>query len=84
MPLVEILKMMEDPNPRLLDLLHVICQRFPPVTREDVPEEAQRRWSDGEIRVNAIPGPEFIEVSCNCGHTSHAVCPYGFLLLDGG
>ena len=31
MPLVEILKMMEDPNPLLLDLLHCICERFPPV-----------------------------------------------------
>ena len=83
MPLVEIVKMMEDPNPRLLDLLHVICQRFPPVARDDVPEEARSRWSNGEIRVNEIPGPEFIELSCTCRHTRHAVCPFGFLLLEG-
>ena len=35
--LTEILKVMtKAPNPRLLDLLDVICERFPPVPRENV------------------------------------------------
>ena len=82
MPLVEILKMTENPKPLLLDLLHTICERFPPVDREDVPEEARG------YHVNTIPGPEFFEVSCSCRgsrrrrQATHAVCPYGFLLLE--
>ena len=28
--LAEILKLFEDPNPFLLDLLHIICERFRP------------------------------------------------------
>ena len=76
---VEILKMAENPNPLLLDLLHVICKRFPPVDRDDVPLEA--RGSPNSV--NLIPGPEFFEVGCACKDTYHAVCPYGFLLLEG-
>ena len=80
LPFAEILKMTEDPNPLLLlELLHVICERFPPVGRDDVPLEA--RGSPNSV--NMIPGPEFFEVACACEHTSHAVCPYGFLLLEG-
>ena len=82
MPLVEILKMTENPKPLLLDLLHTICERFPPVDREDVPEEARG------YHVNTIPGPESFELSCSCRgrrrrrQATHAVCPYGFLLLE--
>ena len=65
MLLVDILKMMEDPNLLLLDILHVICESFPPVDRD--------------VDLN---GPEFIQMSCTCKHTSHTVCPYGFLLLE--
>ena len=68
MPLVEILKMVEDPNPLLLALLHVICERFP----------------SGDQYVEGLGGPELIQVSCTCSrqHTSHTVSPYGFLLLE--
>ena len=38
--LVEILKMMKDPSPPLLDLLHVICERFPPDDRDEVLADA--------------------------------------------
>ena len=66
MPLVEILKMMEDPNLLLLDLLHIICERFPTFNREDVREDLRG----------------FIQVSCSCEDTSHTVSPHGFLLLE--
>ena len=58
MNLVEILKMMEleDPSPLLLDLLHVICERYPPDDRDEVPAD--------EVPYNLIPGPELIQVSC--------------------
>ena len=69
--LLEFLKMMENPIPHLLDLLHVICDHFPPIDRDDVPVEV-RGPPDS---VNTIPGPESIQVSCSCGHT-HAVSPY--------
>ena len=42
MNLVQFLMLMENPVPRLLDLLHVICERFPPVDRDDVPLEARK------------------------------------------
>lgn len=78
MNLVQFLKMMDNPVPRLMDLLHVICERFPPVDRDDVPLEAR-----GPPRsFNAIPGPEFIQVSCTCRHASHDVFPQGFLYLE--
>ena len=69
MPLVEILKMIEDPNLRLLDLLHIICERFPSVDRDDVP-----------VMAPSLPG--IIRVSCSCEQTSHSVSPFGFLLLE--
>ena len=78
--LVEILKMMEleDPSPLLLDLLHVICKNFPPVDRDEVPEEAREPPSS----VNQIPGPEFIQVTCTCEQSTHALSPYGFPYLE--
>ena len=82
--LTEILKVMTKvPNPRLLDLLDVICERFPPVPRENVAWEARSKRKDGTLRANIIPGPEFIRLICTRGsHTTHDVCPYGFLLLE--
>ena len=76
MPLVDILKMTENPKPLLLDLLHTICDRFPPVDREDVPEQARGS------HVNMIPGPEFFELSCSCQQATHAVFPQAFLYLE--
>ena len=72
MVLVEFLKMMENPNPQLSDLLHAMCENFPPIDRDDVPVEV-RGPPDS---VNAIPGPEFIQVSCSCNHAPHALSPY--------
>ena len=67
--LAEILKMAEEPKPLLLDLLHVICERFPPLKRAHL------------LRLE-VPGPEFIEVSCSCELISHSVQPCGFSLLE--
>ena len=82
--LTEILKVMtKAPNPRLLDLLDVICERFPPVPRENLAWEGRSKRKDGTLRANIIPGPEFIRLICTRGsHTTHDVCPYGFLLLE--
>ena len=49
MNLVEILRMTEDPNPLLLDLLHIICKRFPSVDGEDLRQDMRR----------------FVQVSCS-------------------
>ena len=80
MNLVDILKIMEleDPSSHLLDLLHVICENFPPVDRDDVPVEA----GGPPASVNKIPGPEFIQVSCTCEQASHTLGPYGFPYLE--
>ena len=67
--LADILKMAEEPKPLLLDLLHVICERFPPLKRAHL------------LRLE-VPGPEFIEVSCSCELISHSVQPCGFSLLE--
>ena len=76
MNLIGILKMMEDPNPRFFDLLHAIWKGHPPTERDDVPEEAQ------EDLVNNIPGPEFIQLSCQCEETFHNISPYGLVFLE--
>ena len=64
--LVEALKKMENPNPRLLDLLHVICERFPPV----------------DALPKALPEMNTVVMSCRCEHSPHAVSPCGFLYLE--
>ena len=66
MLLVEILKMTEDPNPLLLDLLHIVCKRFPSVGGEDLRQDMRG----------------FVRVSCSCEEISHTVSPFGFLLLE--
>merc|ERR1711971_436718 len=75
MYLIEILKMMKDPNPRLFDLLHTICKGHPPTDPPDR-EEAQ------ENLVNNIPGPEFIQLSCQCEEAFHDISPYGLVFLE--
>ena len=76
MSFVGILKMMDNPNPRLLDLLHAIMEGFPPIDRDDVPEEVR------EEPVNDIPGPEFIRLSCPCDQTFHDISLYGLIFLE--
>ena len=76
MNLVGILKMMDNPNPRLLDLLHAIMDGPPPIDRDDVPEEVR------EEPVNDIPGPEFIRLSCPCDQTFHDISLYGWVFLE--
>ena len=76
MNLVGILKLMDNPNPRLLDLLHAIMEGFPPIDRDDVPEEVR------EEPVNDIPGPEFIRLSCPCDQTFHDISLYGLIFLE--
>ena len=65
--LVAILKKMENPKDSLLELLHVICERFPPVT-----------FHLGETTGR---DPMLFKVSCPCKR-SHQVSHLGFLLLE--
>ena len=66
--LVEILKMMEDLSPLLLDLLHVICERFPPF---EVPDDDETHYINGRI-----------QVSCTCKEASHTLSPIGLMYLE--
>ena len=82
-PLVQILKMMDDPADRLLDLLDVICERFPPVdTGEREARNAQLEGT-GFSMINQIPGPQFFQIHCSRhGPHKHKVSPFGFLILE--
>ena len=92
--LVQILKMMDDPADRLLDLLDVICERFPPVDTGE--REALRAQLEGTgfSMINRIPGPQFFQIHCSRhgshmdptwlphGPHKHKVSPFGFLILE--
>ena len=64
--IVELLKTREDPLPHLLDLLDLICERFPPRRRSTDPPTESR---------------ELVRVSCTC-HGSRLVGTIGFQLLE--
>ena len=65
-PLLELLKMAEDPSKMKLTLLEVICERFPH-TAERV------RWG---------VFPQFVKVGFSPSDKEHRVSALGFLLLD--
>ena len=68
--LTTILKQMKNPKVPLLELLHVICERFPPVL-----DESYTRWKPSE-------GVEFVQLRCSCNRSPHQVSQMGFLLLE--
>ena len=72
--LTRVLKRMENPKKPLLELLHVICERFPPVLFR--PEHST---SDFEPEKNGRPMA--FHLSCPCKR-SHSVTHLGFLLLE--
>ena len=72
--LTSILKTMENPKKPLLELLHVICERFPPVLFK--PEHSTR-----EFGPEKNGQPMAFQLSCPCKR-SHSVTHLGFLLLE--
>lgn len=73
LPLIKVLSMMKDSQDCLVNLLDLICTRFP--TDES-----------GRLYVKVANGktvllPEAVVVTCP-NHTSHKVSPLGFLLLE--
>ena len=64
--LAELLKMANYPKSFQLDLLHVICEEFPP----------------DEDNVDLCPvGDQYVQLTCSCNQT-HYVAHLGFLLLE--
>ena len=66
LPLVALLKMMEDPTQQTLSLLHLICEKSSMIQSEDP-----------LLR----PPISMIQLSCPCG-SPHHVAPWPFLLLE--
>ena len=79
--LVGILKLMDDQLAPLLDLLDLICERFPPVV-DSVEREDRRAQFEGTGVVMVNDGPQFFQVHCSRRDTSHKVSPFGFLILE--
>ena len=69
LPLIELLKMMEEPRDCLVTLLDLICTRFP------VDESRLYCNDDGDLL------PEAVEVTCT-NHSHHKVSALGFLVLE--
>ena len=68
--LTRILKEMSDPTVPLLELLHVICERFPPVL------------DDNYLSSMSLGSVEFVQLRCPCQRSPHQVSQLGFLLLE--
>ena len=68
MQMVSILKMMEDPKPLLLDLLHHICHLYKSIISISNPYTDQKRHG--------------VILSCSLHPTDHNVDPRGFELLE--
>ena len=64
--LANILKEMKNLEDSMLGLLHVICERHPPIAYE----------------VEEVYKPELFQLSCPCIKRSHSVSHMGFLLLE--
>jgi len=64
--LANILKKMKNPADPMLGLLHVICERHPPIAHT----------------VNEVCKPELLQLSCPCNKRSHSVSELGFVLLE--
>ena len=73
--LTEILREMKDPKMAMLELLHVICERFPPIFDEVLMEQ----WGVGRYDVDC----ELVQLKCpGCPRSPHQVSQLGFLLLE--
>ena len=68
-PIIEILLLIGKPESHLLQLLDLICKRFPPY----IPELGTYYYP---VRV-----PDHVKVVCPC-HEAHDVSPFGFWLLE--
>ena len=64
--LANILKEMKDPEDSMLELLHVICERHPPVA----------------YTADEVHKPGLFKLSCPCIKKAHSVSHLGFLLLE--
>ena len=73
--LTEILREMENPKSSMLELLHVICERFPPIFDQQFMSE----WGHNGFARNA----EFVQLKCpGCPRSPHQMSQLGFLLLE--
>ena len=80
--LVGILKMMDNKLIPLLDLLDIICERFPPVDSVERENLRAQFQGTGVVMVNTLPGPQFFQVHCSRRDISCKVSPFGFLILE--
>ena len=70
-PLVEILKLMsEDTKPRLSELLHLICRRFPPGEDSDDETEGPDNWTEGPHHWTEESGDEAEESDDETGESN--------------
>ena len=76
--LAEILKTFQDPKALLIDLLHVVVDRFPPPENE---RSRSNHLADTFGRAVDRRG-EFVQVSCTCLSSSHSMSLLGFLVLE--
>ena len=68
---------MKDPKLSMLELIHVICERFPPVFDEVLMNQWGPRFDD------CVTDVEFVQLKCpGCPRSPHQVSQLGFLLLE--
>ena len=75
LPLIKMLAMMEEPQDCLVNLLDLICTRFP------IGESGRPLRYVKAANGKTVPVPEAVKVTCP-NHTSHKVSSLGFLLLE--
>ena len=79
--LVDLLKMMENPEANLRSLLELVCKRFPPDHQKGpmLAYDVDVLLGSPNIDLNSLFGPQLV----NCSrHQAHTISPLGYLLLE--
>ena len=78
MHLAEILKTVEEPEDLVVELLHVVAERFPPPPHRDY---YSRSSHVVDTLGSAVDKGQSVQLSCAC-LSNHSVSPLGFLVLE--
>ena len=82
--LVKILKLVEDPESHLLELLHTICERYPEGLELEVeyPDEEGEEDQEDQEEESTHFNLDSVQVSCSLHPAGHKVNAVGFELLE--
>ena len=83
--LVDIVKMVDEPETHQDALLHLIVQRFPPFQDgpriQHNPDRDEENNESPSMDLNSLYGAQCVRVTCS-RHQSHTVSPLGYLLME--